>query len=350
MKQIVKETINNYKAKREEVNYSVFDIEMILKDLAEKGMIWTLVNEEGLCEAEQVLINHYYEAYRHLQNYDGFKKEEKTSIEQKSTSHKPSITPQEKSSEAPKLVIQDIENFAAYQKADQLERIIYKITKKFPSFEQEHIADQVRRSASSIKKSIAQGEQQYVKEKFYRYSIAIGSAKETISWLEISLDLKYISIDKGNQLIKLTEEVLAILKSRLQNLKEEYKNYIDLPNPYVPDARNFKAYQIGKKLVKEVYHISYENLGNHQYLQRNLRKDATSVVANIAESNQLYIKKKQTFFNIAIQALRGLNASLDTVSNIDPKNAKKVDKLKEQIESIEKILLKTLSNISCSKK
>lgn len=70
MNVLVERTRMKYRNNREQVNYSIFDIELSLKTLAWEGLIWTLQGMEDLTEAEEVLIRYYLHEYRENQEYD----------------------------------------------------------------------------------------------------------------------------------------------------------------------------------------------------------------------------------------------------------------------------------------
>lgn len=67
---MVQRTQTKYRNNRERANYSIFDIESLLKALALEGLIWTLHGMEDLTETEEVLIRHYFNEYRDKQVYD----------------------------------------------------------------------------------------------------------------------------------------------------------------------------------------------------------------------------------------------------------------------------------------
>jgi hypothetical protein len=59
-----------YRSSRSAANYSIFDLENILKELADAGVIWMLQGMKDLTDAESILIKHYLYEKRELQNYD----------------------------------------------------------------------------------------------------------------------------------------------------------------------------------------------------------------------------------------------------------------------------------------
>lgn len=180
-----------YRNERKFSNYSIIEIGDILKELAEKGVIWVLKDLKDISEYEEIIIDSYLNKYRADQVYDNLDehfqihplKKESTTESSKSSSKTTSIQPQIKNV----LKIRDVKKFVGYQKARELEKKIIEICKSFPHYEKKHVIDQILRSSESIKRRIAKGEQVYIGEKFNQYSIAIGSAKETSAWLQMSL-------------------------------------------------------------------------------------------------------------------------------------------------------------------
>jgi hypothetical protein len=66
---VVHEIQSTYRHAREEANYSILDIECLLKELADQGAIWMNQDIKDLTESESVLINHYLSLKREPQNY-----------------------------------------------------------------------------------------------------------------------------------------------------------------------------------------------------------------------------------------------------------------------------------------
>lgn len=70
MREIVERTQNEYRSFRESVGFCIFDIQSKFVQLAEEGKIWMIQEMKDLAESEAVLINHYLNETRELQNYD----------------------------------------------------------------------------------------------------------------------------------------------------------------------------------------------------------------------------------------------------------------------------------------
>lgn len=329
------------------------DIGEKLKNLAEKGLIWVLKDLRDITELEEIVIDYYLHKFRAVQIYDNLhdlfpippSNDECTSTPSKSSKK---ITPLPNPQHS--LEVRDVKQFIGYKKAKELEERIIELCKNFPSFEVDHIVNQIERSAESIKKRIQIGEQIYIREKFNQYSIAIGSAKETSAWLQVSLGQKYITQTQFEELDNMVNQVIRILTKTLSNMKEKEGSGLELPNPYTPNVKNFGAYSNALLLAEMIYEVTRRReFWKEKDLVRKMRKQATSCVANIAEAHQLYIKKKFRFFNDSLKALRGLESSLETAVSkgiIPEKSLKEIEQLRI---SIRNVLSTKMSNISSEK-
>ncbi|WP_272878807.1 four helix bundle protein [Bacillus altitudinis] len=239
-----------------------------------------------------------------------------------------------------------------YKKAKELEERIIELCKNFPSFEVDHIVNQIERSAESIKERIQIGEQLYIREKFNQYSIAIGSAKETSAWLQVSLGQKYITQIQFEELDNMVNQVVRILTKTLFNIKEKEGKGLDLPNPFTPDVKNFGAYNNALLLVERIYEVTIrKEIWKEKDLVSKMRKHATSCMANVAEAHQLHIKKKFRFFNDSLKALRGLESALETsVSKgiISDESLKEVDEIRLSIRNVLSTNMKRISDEKAS--
>lgn len=357
MNEIVKQTQEDYRKVREESDYSLIDVGEKLKNLAEKGLIWVLKDLRDTTEFEEIVIDSYSNKYRATQVYDNLEdyfllqpSSEASTKAPFQTPQKP--TPQEKPKKKKKntLEVRNVKQFKGYLKAKELEEKTIGICKTYPSYERDHIVNQIERSVSSIKERIEIGEQIYVGEKFNQYSIAIGSAKETSAWLQISLGQRYITQVQFDELDNLATQVICILTKNLSNINEKEGKGMDLPSPYTPDVKKFGAYKNALLLVEKIYEITRKpEFWQEKNLVRKIRKHATSSVANIAEAHQLYVPKKFRFFNDSLKALQGLGSSLDTSLNKEIISKESLKEIYELMNSIRNVLSKKMKNISDEK-
>lgn len=97
-----------------------------------------------------------------------------------------------------------------YQKSIQLVTIVYQLTENFPQKEIFGITNQIRRASISIPSNIAEGSaRNYSKEYIQFFHIALGSAAELDTQLEISTNLQYL---KQEEFLKLTDQLKEISK------------------------------------------------------------------------------------------------------------------------------------------
>jgi len=87
------------------------------------------------------------------------------------------------------------EDITAWQKARELTRLVYEITKNGNFSKDFSLRDQIRRASVSIMSNIAEGFDRGGRKEFIQYlSIAKGSVGEVKSQLYTALDQKYIAV------------------------------------------------------------------------------------------------------------------------------------------------------------
>lgn len=102
----------------------------------------------------------------------------------------------------------------------KLSLYIYKITAKYPKDEIYGITSQLRRAAVSIPLNIAEGYGRKSDLEFKRFlRISLGSSNETMTLIELSKDLKYITEGEYNKLI----EQYDILGKKIYTMIENWK-------------------------------------------------------------------------------------------------------------------------------
>ncbi len=108
-----------------------------------------------------------------------------------------------------------------WQKAMDLVTDIYAITTIFPQHEQFGITSQIRRSSISIPSNIAEGFGRNSNNEFVRFlRIAIGSLFELQTQLEISKNLKFISIEEFNKMLLESTEIEKMIKALIKSLNK----------------------------------------------------------------------------------------------------------------------------------
>ena len=112
------------------------------------------------------------------------------------------------------------EKLEAYQVARQYVRLVYDISSSFPAVEDFALTSQVRRAAVSITSNIAEGTSRTsTKDKVHFLEIAYGSLLETVSQMQIALDVHYITQAQYENIVALAQTI----KLKLTNLRTAYQ-------------------------------------------------------------------------------------------------------------------------------
>lgn len=116
--------------------------------------------------------------------------------------------------------IKGYKNLKTWQEAHILVLLIYKTTEKFPKHETFGLVSQMRRAAVSVAANIVEGHIKKSKKEFSRYlETASGSLVELEYYLELSLDLKYITKEQYDSLDEQRLKVGNMLFKFRQSLK-----------------------------------------------------------------------------------------------------------------------------------
>lgn len=110
---------------------------------------------------------------------------------------------------------ENISNFRdlnVYRSALKLNKKLYRIVEKFPSYEKHNLSDQLRRASVSVCANLAEGAgNYYFGKEFDRLNTAIGSLCECRAFLDIATMLEYIDREEYRALDDDAEEVLKML-------------------------------------------------------------------------------------------------------------------------------------------
>ncbi len=99
-----------------------------------------------------------------------------------------------------------------WQKADDLAKLIYEETRKFPKEEIYGITSQLRRAALSVPVNIVEGTGRQGKKELKQFvNIALGSLAETEYLVEFSVGLGYFDTETYNKIESLRKEVGCLL-------------------------------------------------------------------------------------------------------------------------------------------
>ncbi|TLX73975.1 four helix bundle protein [Labilibacter sediminis] len=115
--------------------------------------------------------------------------------------------------------INSFRDLIVYQKAYKISMNIFLLSREFPKEEKYSLVDQIRRSSRSICANLAEAwaKRRYEKVFINKLTDCLGEEFETETWLNYSLDCKYISIDTFNDLMLQYEEVRKMLISMINN-------------------------------------------------------------------------------------------------------------------------------------
>lgn len=104
-------------------------------------------------------------------------------------------------------------------KAHDLVLMVYKVTKNFPKEEIFGLVSQMRRCAISVPANIVEGYgRRTSKDKLQFYYIARGSLNELEYYIDLSMELCYVTNDEYNDLIVLRNDVGRLLNGLIKSL------------------------------------------------------------------------------------------------------------------------------------
>ena len=108
--------------------------------------------------------------------------------------------------------ITKFEDLIAWQKARELAKRVYQISKKGEFAKDFGLANQIQRAAVSVPSNIAEGFERGRKNEFHQYlSTAKASCAEVRTQLYIAFDIGYIDTDTFNNVMKSATEVSRII-------------------------------------------------------------------------------------------------------------------------------------------
>lgn len=123
------------------------------------------------------------------------------------------------------MKIAKFEDLIAWQKARQLTREIYKLTRQEPFCRDYGLCSQIQRSAVSVMSNLAEGFERGSSAEFHQFIvIAKASCAEVRSQLYIAIDIGYInqeSFDRVNDIAQETARIIGGLKSSVYKAKSK---------------------------------------------------------------------------------------------------------------------------------
>lgn len=98
---------------------------------------------------------------------------------------------------------------AVYQKAFEMSRLVFELSRRFPSEERSSLTDQIRRSSRSVTAKLAEGyrKRRYPLHFVSKMTDADGENAETQVWLDHAVSCAYVSQNDIKPILLLSEEV-----------------------------------------------------------------------------------------------------------------------------------------------
>ena len=109
-----------------------------------------------------------------------------------------------------------------WQRAMELVKEIYRVTKTFPKEEVYGLTAQIRRAAIAVPSNIAEGKGRYSTADVNHFLVqARGSLYELETQVLIATDLKYLSEAESKKLLDSSDEVAKLLNGLIRSLREK---------------------------------------------------------------------------------------------------------------------------------
>ena len=119
------------------------------------------------------------------------------------------------------MVIHNYRDLVAWQKAMNLARAIYRITKSFPAEERYALTSQIQRAVTSIPTNIAEGSGRATRKELVHFlTYSLGSAYEVETELVLAHDFGYVIDDDFNRIQENVIEVQKLIYALIKKYKE----------------------------------------------------------------------------------------------------------------------------------
>jgi len=116
-------------------------------------------------------------------------------------------------------------NLKAFELADELVLMVYKVTKVFPKDELFGLTSQLRRAAVSIPSNIVEGASRETEAEFLRFlDMAYGSASELDYQISLGCRLGYLKESVYKELSAKSSETAKVLNGLIRSLRQKPKD------------------------------------------------------------------------------------------------------------------------------
>ncbi len=123
------------------------------------------------------------------------------------------------------MTIHNFRELVAWQKAMQLTKEVYVLTKNFPSIEQYGLVSQIQRAVVSIPSNIAEGAGRPTQKELVHFlSFSLGSAYELETELLLARELDYITEEQSKQINTEVVEVQKLVYSLMKKFNSSESN------------------------------------------------------------------------------------------------------------------------------
>jgi four helix bundle protein len=118
--------------------------------------------------------------------------------------------------------IEKFEDLIAWQKARELTRDIYQVTREGKFSRDFGLIGQIQRAAVSIMSNISEGFERYGQKEFHQFlSMAKASCAEVRSQLYVAFDIGYLDETQFRKLIKQTQELGRIIGALRSSVEKQ---------------------------------------------------------------------------------------------------------------------------------
>jgi len=138
-----------------------------------------------------------------------------------------------------------LDNLKIYKLAEELEILVYKITKNFPEDERYRSVDQLRRSSSSVADNIAEGYGRHsFQDKISKFYIARGETEETRKGIEKSFKKEFITEKTMRFFNEKYTQLAKQINAYINFLRNQQEKYSQSPSSHVPKHPSFTLIEL----------------------------------------------------------------------------------------------------------